>query len=141
MGYVSNLARAPRDNEIVALPVFVGKATYDFAIDGGAVGDIPLGLKIPNGALVLGAYINVLTPVTGNTGATLALKLESAADINAADAVTGQPWSTTGWKLSDRNIGAQAPIKLTAERELTATVGTAALTAGKFEVLVIYTLP
>jgi hypothetical protein len=109
---------------------------YSFAALGGAVGDITLtGDSIPSGAIILDAYINVTTAVTGGASATLAIKVEGAADVNAADAVTGAPWSTTGAKRADFTA-TTAPVKTTAARPIVATVGTAALTAGVFTVVV-----
>lgn len=140
MPQVSELIPALKDNEVAALPLLIGKCKYDFAVDGGVSGDIGLGLTLPSGALILGAYINVTTVPTSAGAATVAIKSEAAADLNAADAISGAPWSTTGWKAADKDLGA-APIKLTAARQITTTIGTADLTAGVFEVLVLYLAP
>lgn len=111
---------------------------YSFASLGGAVGDIALaGDSIPSGAIVLDAYINVTTALTSGGAATVAIKVEGAADINAADAISGAPWSTTGAKRADFTA-TTAPVKTTAARSIVATVGTAALTAGVFTVVVEY---
>lgn len=115
-------------------------AHYDFAVDGGAVGDIALrGQQIPQGAIILDVLIDVETVLTSGGAATVALKAESAADLNAADAISGAPWSTTGAKRGDLDADT-APVKTTAARTITATVATAALTAGKFSVIVTYLL-
>lgn len=111
---------------------------YSFAVDGGAVGDITLrGDSIPSGAAVLDAYIKVTTALTSGGSATVAVKVEGAADINAADAISGAPWSTTGVKRADFTA-TTAPVVTTAARSIVATVGTAALTAGVFTVVVEY---
>ncbi len=111
---------------------------YDFSVDGGAVGDIALrGDTIPSGAILVDALVHVDTAVTSGGAATLALKVEGAADVNAADAVSGAPWSTTGPKRTDFTA-TSAPIKTTAARGIVATVATAALTAGKFTAVVWY---
>lgn len=116
----------------------VAVGLYDFATDGGAVGDIILrGDTIPSGAIILDALIHVDTVLTSGGAATVAVKAESAADINAADAISGAPWSTTGAKRGD-HTATTAPVKTTAARSIVATVGTAALTAGKFSVYVTY---
>lgn len=113
-------------------------AHYDFAVDGGAVGDIALrGQKIPQGAIITDVLIDVDTVLTSGGAATVALKAESAADLNAADAISGAPWSSTGAKRGDLTA-TTAPVKTTAERTVTATVAAAALTAGKFSVIVSY---
>lgn len=111
---------------------------YDFAVDGGASGDITLrGDRIPSGAIILDALIHVDVVPTSGGAATIAIKTQSAADINNADAISGAPWSTTGAKRGDF-VATSAPIKTTAERAIVATVGTADLTAGKFSVSVWY---
>lgn len=111
---------------------------YDFAVEGGATGDITLrGDSIPSGAVIVDALLDVETVVTSAGAATLAIKTEGAADINAADVVSGAPWSTTGAKRADLTA-TTAPVKTTAKRSIVATVGTAALTAGKFKVVVWY---
>jgi len=120
----------------------IALAEYDFAIDGGVVGDIVLrgDSDLPSGAIIVDAGINVETPVTGGGSATLALKIEGAADLQSAAAVTGAPWSTAGAKRATFTA-TTAPVKTTAARTVTATVGTAALTAGKFQVWVDYIVP
>ena len=116
----------------------VARAEYSFAVDGGAVGDIALrGQNIPSGAIITDVLIKVGTALTSGDAATVALKAESAADLNAADAIAGAPWSTTGVKRGDLDADT-APVLTTADRTITATVGTAALTAGVFTVLVEY---
>ncbi|MDQ3671589.1 MAG: hypothetical protein M3364_04005 [Actinomycetota bacterium] len=114
------------------------RAVYDFAVDGGAVGDIPLrGDKIPSGAIITDVLIHVDTVLTSGGAATVALKAESAADLNAADAISGAPWSSAGAKRGDLTA-TSAPVKTTAERQIVATVATAVLTAGKFSAHVEY---
>ncbi|MGP4092937.1 hypothetical protein [Nonomuraea sp. KM90] len=121
---------------------------YDFAVDGGAVGTITLrsapsdsnGGEIPAGAIILGGYIEVDTLVTsasGNTG-TIAVNSEGAADLQAAAITSGAPWSTTGRKNVTPAWTGATSIKTTARRSLAITVAVAALTAGKFRVVVFY---
>jgi hypothetical protein len=119
---------------------------YDFAVDGGAVGAIALrcssgevmGSEIPAGSVVVSGYIEVDTAVTSGGSGTVAVSIEGAGDLLAAAAVAGAPWSTTGRK-SVIPVGSGATtVKTTAKRVITATVATAALTAGKFRVVLFY---
>ena len=117
-------------------------AEYDFAVDGGAVGTIVLrgvdaiGNNIPNGAVVTAGFIDVLTGVASATG-TVALQVESAGDLLVAVSPTAA--LTTGRKsIVPAATGATA-VKTTASRNLTMVIGTAALTAGKFRLVVYYT--
>lgn len=127
----------------IGTSAFIGRtkwarAYYDFAVEGGAVGDIALrGDQIPAGAVILDSLIKTDTVLTSGGSATVAVKVESAADINAADAISGAPWSTTGAKRGDLTA-TTAPVTTTAKRTITATVATAALTAGKFSVALAY---
>lgn len=133
----------PEDNEVVRAPLFFARCKYDFAADAGAQGAINLfpNVAVPSGSLILGAYINVGTAPTSGGAATLALSIEGADDIEAATVISGAPWSSTGWKAaSDLPLGA-APVQLTVDRNVVATIGAADLTAGVFEVLVVYLPP
>lgn len=120
----------------------LARARYSFARNGGAVGDIVLsGDSIPKGALVLDAVVKVDTaPDSADDTATIAVKVQSAADLQAAKAVAEAPWSTAGAKRGTL-VATSAPITLTARRKITATVAVQALTAGKFSVYVRYLRP
>lgn len=109
---------------------------YEFAVDGGAVGDIALrGERIPAGAVIVDALLDVNTVPTSGGSATVAVKVESAADVQTAAAISGAPWSTATPKRATFDADT-AVVKTTASRAITATVAVAALTAGKFSVLV-----
>jgi hypothetical protein len=119
----------------------VVKATYDFAVLGGAVGSVSLlgpdgkVVTLPDDAIITQAYIEVLTAMTstGNNG-TIALKAQSAGDLLAAvDA------DTLSGIVAGIPVGSAATmIKLTAARTLMATIATNALLSGKFDLFVEY---
>lgn len=121
----------------------VVKAKYDFSVVGGAVGSVNLRdltdstktVTLPNKAVITTAYIDILTAMAsaGGTG-TIALTAQSAGDLKAAvDA------DTLSGIVAGIPVGSAATsIKLTAERTLTATIGTEALTAGKFILFIEY---
>lgn len=122
------------------------KGEYDFAVDGGAVGTITLrasgddvlGNEIPAGSVITGGYIEVDTLLTSGGAATVAVASEAAGDLLAAAAVSGAPWSTTGRKSIIPAATGATTVKTTARRNLAVAVATAALTAGKFRVVVFY---
>jgi hypothetical protein len=120
----------------------VARARYNFTRDGGAIGDIVLtGDVLPAGAIVLDTIIRVETPPdTSEHSGTIALKIQGAADLQAAKKVEEAPWSTAGAKRGGLSA-TSAPILLTARRKITATVATKALTVGKFTVYVRYLAP
>lgn len=120
--------------------VKLARGDYSFAVDGGAVSTIALtgASVLPAGALILSAYIEVTTAPTSGGAATIAVQAESAGDVQAAAAISGAPWSTTGLKLSSARTRAAAPLKLTAASDISIVIATAALTAGEFRVYVEY---
>jgi hypothetical protein len=123
-----------------ATEVKVVRGRYDFAVDGGAVGDIDLTLdaQIPANAIVLGGFVEVDTAPTSGGSATVAVKVEGAADIVAAAAIGGAPWSTTGRKSVIPVFTGATTVKTTTARKIQATVATAALTAGVFDVVLFF---
>lgn len=116
------------------------RGRYDFSVDGGAIGDIDLTSEavIPEGAVVLGGFIEVDTVLTSGGSATVALKVNSAADMQTAAGVGSAPWSTTGRKSVIPVFTGATAVKTTAARKIQATVATAALTAGVFDVVLFY---
>lgn len=113
---------------------------YDFAIDGGAISTITLrGTAVPSGATVRGGFIEVTTVPVGAT-ATISAGIEAAADLQAAAAISGAPWSTTGRKSVIPAFTGATSIRLTANRNVSIVIGTAALTAGVFRIWVEYIL-
>jgi predicted outer membrane repeat protein len=107
--------------------------TYDFAKHGGAISAITVGPKsIPPQTIITSGVIRVVTAPVG-TNATIALHLVGADDVKAATAITSYtidamivvvpvPQTAATWILT------------TAHTQLTVTIATAALTAGKFDV-------
>jgi len=114
------------------------KATYDFAVDGGAVSSINLldAANVPAGFIALFAVVEVVTVPTSGGAATLGISLEGAGDIVAAAVISGAPWSTVGRKAGIP-VGAATSVKTTAVRNVVAVVGAAALTAGVINVYLI----
>lgn len=123
-----NQVGQPKPNRCVAF--------YDFASEGGAVSQITLrGDTVPLGAMCRLVDIVIDTVPTSGGAATISLDLESAADLQAAVAYNGAPYSTTGIKSAIKNP------TTTADRAVKATIAGAALTAGKFRVVVEYWMP
>lgn len=110
------------------------KVSYDFATDGGPIGDTTLDLVLPDNAIIYTGFVDVLTAPTSGGSATVALKIQGAGDLIAATAIA----SFTG-QLNLVSDGAAANVvKLTAQRTATVTVAVAALTAGKFNLYLQY---
>lgn len=123
--------------------VQIARGQYDHARDGTLdPGDHDLTAQklIPANAIILGGFINVATALDGETGATVAVKVEGSADIQAAAGFGSAPWSTTGLKSTVPNFTGAEAILTTEPRAIVATVATEAITAGKFDVVLFYTV-
>lgn len=143
MSPVSPLS-VPQD--AIARAMVQARGRYAFAEDGGAVSTIALttGTLIPSGSIVIGGYIDVLTALTSGGAATIAVQVEAAGDIVGTVAVAS-------WTLGRKNIkpalaagdltANAAVVKTTADRNISAVVATAALTAGVFEVVLLIIPP
>lgn len=118
-----------------------------------------LGVTIPDNAVVVGAWYDVITTFADGVAdaATIALTLQAAGDLKAAIAIAdaSNVWDAGQHGLLPGNFAldgnalsaiamaaarAASCIKLTAARTITATVGGVALTAGKLNVFVAYVI-
>lgn len=123
--------------------VKTAQAVYDFAVEGGAVGTITLqaapgdvhGNTIPAGAVITGGYIDVETAATSGGVPAVSLTAESASDVASGLALAGL---TTGRKDIIPDSTGSTAVKTTVARSLTMTIATAALTAGKWRVVLFY---
>jgi hypothetical protein len=117
------------------------RGRYDFAVDGGAIGTITITAeKIPANAIILGGVLEVDTAVTSGGAATVAVQVEAAGDVVAAAAVSGAPWSTTGRKSVIPAFTGATALKTTAARDISIVIAAATLTAGQFDVFLVYIL-
>lgn len=115
------------------------RARYDFAVDGGAVSTIDLTSEsIPANAVILGGFIEVDTILASSGSATVALNSEGAGDLLAATAFGSSPWSTTGRKSVIPAFTGATTVKTSVARKVQATIATAALTGGVFDVVLFY---
>lgn len=118
------------------------RASYNFAVQGGAIGAIQLlgedgkPVVIPNKAIVTKALVDVITAFTSGGSATVALGLNTTTDIKAATAIA----SYTGITACIPVETAATCVKMTADRTATMTVATAALTAGRVMVFIEYVM-
>lgn len=114
--------------------VHVVKAVYDFAVDGGATGDHNLSdeegnlIVIPSGAIVKQVIIDEVTAVTGADS--IDLNLNTGNDLLNAKDFTGVSGLAAGIPVSS----AATAVKATADRQLTLSINTNAMTAGKLHI-------
>lgn len=142
--------------QYVAFALFDTAANDSLGVSNKTVAAHGLGVFLPLGAVILNAWTDVKTAFTsGTSAATIALKLQTANDMVSAVAInsgssrwgTGLGGTLFGTQALDGNsltaiasaaAAAASMVKLTAEREITATVAVEALTAGKMGVYVEY---
>ena len=94
----------------------------------------PMAVSIPDNAIVISGHVDVIAAVTSGGSATVAISLVADNDLLTATALTGL---TEGKQLPMAAVKT-TPIKLSAEKAVTVTVGTAALTAGKFDGYIVW---
>lgn len=115
--------------------------TYDFTVNGGGTGSIPLTQingPLPNNFVIQNAFIDVISGLTGGAGATGAVTSgQGAGDLVIATVIAGAPFSTAGPKITISLLGTIATwIKTTAQRSPALVVAVNAVTAGKFNLFV-----
>lgn len=122
------------------------RASYDFAAQGGAVSTITLkdtstgaSAKLPQGAIIRDCILDVVTAPTPTTSPTPSIAIGSGQAANDLKAATGAA-SYTGLVACVPVGTAATAIKLTADRTMTMAITTTALTAGKFYVIVHYSM-
>lgn len=118
-------------------PVQATRFEYDFAVDGGLIGNIDLAALVPANALVLGGMLDVITTLTtaGADAGTIAVTLgaQAANLIVAAIAVSNgaAPWAAGRQAIIPAWTKATA-VKATAQRAVRIVIAGQNVTAGKF---------
>ena len=98
------------------------------------MGAHPMAVSVPDNAIVISGHVDVITAVTSEGAATVAIGLVSGVDLLAATTKTSLGLAAQVPMAAVKTT----PIKLAAEKAVTVTVGTAALTAGKFDGYIVW---
>lgn len=100
------------------------------------------GVFIPDGAIITNSFYDVSTTFTSATDAgEIAFHANAANDIKTATAIgTGTTYDDVTATVAGTPVSAATAIKLTAKREITATVSVEALTAGRLVWYIDYVL-
>jgi len=131
-----------------ALRMISGTATYAAAGDGASLAAFNFkdaagtAIKIPSGALILGGGWNVITAPNSAGNATLQIKVGSTnmtTALLAASALSVMPINAGG-NFDALSNAAATGLYLTADANLTWTIGTAALTAGVVHTYCVYVM-
>lgn len=130
----------PTDDALLAYRV--ARATYDFAVNGGAISAISLTTTLPDNAIVIGGFVDVITTCTSGTDAgTGAISVEGANDIVTAVAISavGDAWDAGRKAIVPKaNTPETTGVKTTAARAITFTIAVEPFTAGAFVVFLLY---
>ena len=137
---LNNVEGASKLGKFLGWKTGFARCEFD-ASSGKAIGAHGLGLTIPKGSLVTKAYYKVLTTFTDGASdtATIALHVKSANDLVSAIAINdgSNPWDAGGAVVATPTGSMANEIDNdAADNEVTATVATAALTAGKLVLFV-----
>lgn len=116
------------------------KVTYDFAVDGGAVSTITPtdSPELPSKSIILGGTIDITTTLTSGGAATIALGTSAGSSTTSLKGATAVASWTAGQLALVPVFTAATYVKLTAAGKPTLTIATAALTAGKFDINLVY---
>lgn len=138
--------------EFPAVVAETRKFSYDFAVDGGAVGNITLrGGTLPPGAILVGYCTKQPTAFTSGGAATITVTCESSGDLQPTQLYSNITFATVlaAYAIAGNGVlalgagtyGAPAIIETTAARSVVMAVAGAALTAGKFDVFITFLKP
>lgn len=119
--------------------LFMAKAVYNFAKDGGVTGLITPAqtVLLPKNAVIVGGTINSTAAVTSLGSATLSVGTSAGSSASALLAATAKASLSANALINAVPVFA-TPVKLTAKGYVTVTVGAADLTAGVVEILLYY---
>jgi len=129
----------------------LAKFEYDFAVDGGAIGSIPLRANVSSlaaGMVITDMYVYVESALTSGGSATVTLGNTDVdgfmADIFAlagSDNAVVRAGEVAGALLWDDTNDHALAYRVSSDAVLALQVGTAALTAGKLQVYVEFFAP
>ena len=130
-----SMLEVPTSDGLMA--VRTARATYDIAVDGGDAAAHGLGVTLPANALILHSWFYVVTQFVDAGAGTVAIHCEDADNIYAAADITGNSAGAVVEGVQD-GTAANFTGSIAAACELTATVATAAQSAGKLILFVDY---
>lgn len=99
------------------------QVTWNFATNGGAIGTIPLGVTLPNNAIITSVVTDVTTATTGTATGTIQLNVPTDGNLGVATVSNNQTAEVV-------QVIPTSPTKLTGARQLQATIATQTFTAG-----------
>jgi hypothetical protein len=115
-----------REAAVLEFSKQIQAVTWDYSVDGGAVGDISFGVKLPAGAIITNLWADREAAVVAATD----LKLYAGPSASGTQLSAAVDF-TSGLPQRPVTLAASLPAKLTAASELTLKISTTPATAGK----------
>ena len=117
----------------------VARVVYDVATDLGTIAAHDLGVTLPAGAVITRSYFKIITQFVDAGSGTVAISCEDANNIKTATDITG---SAANAFIEGASTGATSAFTrdIAADCNVTATVATAAQTAGKLILWIHYVI-
>ena len=117
----------------------IARVTYDVAVDTGTIGAHLLGLSLPANSIITRSWFYTVTQFVDAGAGTVAISCEDANNIYSAADITGIAGGAFTSGVQDDAIG-NFTGSIAASCEVTATVATAAQSAGKLILFIEYTV-
>lgn len=143
--FLLNAAPAPlataRLGDLVNKTQNLVRVTWDYTVDGGAVGTISpsRGAVLPASAIITRAWFNTLTTLVAGSGTpTIAWNSEGAGDIYAA--ATYANFTAANFVAGIEDGTTTHSLKMLADRTVKMTIASASVTAGKIDLFIEYVL-
>lgn len=125
----------------IGLPLRIGRAKYDFAVDGGGAPGLitpATNCVIPDNAIIYGGLCNSTTALVGSS-TTISIGTSAGSSASALKAATAEATYSGDAVLALVPVmTAASAVKMTAAGSITITTAVAALTAGVLEITVLY---
>lgn len=135
-----DITRYMLDFDLSLTPKYV-KATYDFAVNTGATATYNIG-TVPAGSIVDTENAIILTKTALTSGGAAQVGIGLGADTDFIDSFrnyTAAPYNAVNATMKANNTTVARSFFAASDTNITLTISTAALTAGKVEVYVPYT--
>lgn len=118
------------------------QATWDFAVQTGAIGTYDLGVKLPKNAIFVRSWLYSTTKPTTSASGTMGFYCQASGDI-IATTTAAATYATAGMAFDGTSTGSASTFKYLdnlSTCDIHAVIATGALTAGKVTAYVEYVL-
>lgn len=118
------------------------QATWDFAVNTGAIGTYDLGVNIPKNSIITRSYLFSVTKPTTSASGTMGFYCQATGDI-IATTTAAATYATAGLAFDGASTGSASTFKYIGSAstcDIHAVIATGAMTAGKVTAYIEYVL-